>query len=100
MSLKFKPIVREIKIPWKEGAVLKFEFIPYVKRIKMAVKDKDLTAVEVMESSLVGWEGIVDEAGKPLDFNDGTKSQIFEQAYLDDKMQEKIFTAYQGPVPN
>lgn len=115
--MKFKPKAREVKIPWKEGAIThwKFPLMQDLIRNKNIAREvskkmdgvedskevKNLNyaqiGIESFEQSFIGFEGIQnDDTGEPLENTEEIRAQLFSAMLQEKEMCDKIVTAFKG----
>lgn len=54
----------------------------------------------VMEASICGWEGIVDENGNEIEFNENNRSTLWNMASQDGDVLDKLVIFHRGPLGN
>lgn len=110
--MKFTKTEREIRIPWKDDAILIFK-APLITDIMkdqpeliQAIQKKqeegfDLIAVKLAQIYLKDSENIVvGDNNEKLEMTEENKIQIINQVLLEPEMIEKIILALLGPVQN
>lgn len=99
--MKFVKKKRKVDIPWKEGAVLKLE-IPFFQDIASQnpkLNPRQISTL-IFEQSIVGWDGIVNENGKPFEFSEDNRREVAEMLLGEEDMRDKIQAAIEGPMGN
>ncbi len=111
MAFKFNIPPETANIPFKDGATIKVKRLSQTERIKYqneakekgfdkySEKDDKGNIIEsektffISERCIIGWDGIVDEKGAPIPFNDYTRFHVFE-LLLNDKESLEAFTVF------
>jgi len=67
----------------KVKAAMATHYKPYAKQVELgtlpAEKSLEINAKVFVDTCLVSWEGVLDEAGKPLEFNKENALKLFKQ---------------------
>lgn len=106
MKIKLKPDSQVIE--WKDGATITATRITDKKRSDVLThcEKNGITHQEVMtdimvENAITGWSDIIDdETGKPVEFNDSNRHQIFTAIKQDHEMLMRFMTFFIGPLGN
>lgn len=99
--MKYQEKKRKQEIPWKDGAILKFDFAYLQDVIKAAESMRDtVLTIELIDQSLKGWDGIIGSDDKPLPFDEKNKKGIIDLMMGDVDLMKKVKVAIQGPEGN
>ena len=95
---KYADLVKESAIEKESG-----EFIDDEGKFIGGPKTKNLSSIKVFErlyAIVQGWEGVTDEAGEPIPYNDSTKYGIFSFIVQDTALLQRINAFLRGPLGN
>lgn len=67
-------------------------------RTSRAIQSK--VGLAAMEASICGWENILDENGKEVEFNEDNLSTLWNMASQDEDVLDKLIIFHRGPLGN
>jgi len=106
---------KEIEVPWKDNAVLIFDFpsIPTMiekypelfgadekKNAEAARSNASRGGVRRIRDGLIRWKEIIDHEDKPIPFNVENRDWVIGKAFEDPELMVRVGVAMGGPSPN